>query len=83
MIRIISTPNNINLFFDESENKFFSENPTEIVKALDDNCNSSCLLDRMMAEGVKKMIKDTDGRIYQLLCNRVSVHIVRIRVSGY
>lgn len=81
MIRIMSTPNNINLFFDESENKFYSENPSEIVKAIDDDCNSSYLLDRMLAEGVKKMIKDADGKVYKLHTDKLSVHIVRIRVS--
>lgn len=81
MIRIMSAPNNINLFFDESENKFFSENPSEIIKSLEDDCNSPCLLDRMMAEGVKKMIQDTDGKIYQLHTDKLSVHIVRITIS--
>lgn len=78
----MSNASGINLFFNESENKFYSENPLEIMKSLDEDCNSSCLWDRMMAESIKKMIKDTDGRIYQLSCNSVSVHIVRIRVSG-
>lgn len=81
MIRIMSTPSNINLFFDESENKFFSENPSEIIKALNEDCNSPCLLDRMMAEGVKKMIKDADGRVYKLHTDKMSVHIVRITIS--
>lgn len=81
MIRIMSTPSNINLFFDESENKFYSENPSEIIKAIDDDCNSPYLLDRMMAEGVKKMIKDADGKVYKLHTDNLSIHIVRIRVS--
>lgn len=81
MIRIMSTAAGINLFFSESENKFFSENPSEIIKAIDDDCNSPCLLDRMMAEGVKKMIKDADGKVYKLHTDKLSIHIVRIRVS--
>lgn len=83
MIRIMSTATGINLFFNESENKFYSEDPSTIIKALDDDCNSSDLLDRMMAESVKKMIKDTDGKVYKLPSDKLSVHIVRIRVSQY
>ena len=82
MIRIMST-GAINLFFNESENKFYSEDPTIIIKALDDDCNSSDLFDRMIAESVKQMIKNADGKVYKLPSNKLSVHVVRIRVSQY
>ena len=82
MIRIMST-GTINLFFNESENKFYSEDPTIIIKALDNDCNSSCLLDRMLAESVKKMIQDADGKVYKIHTDKLSVHVVRIRVSQY
>ena len=77
----MSTPSNINLFFDESENKFFSENPSEIIKALDEDCNSSDLIDKMLAKSVKQMIKNADGKVYQLHTDNLSVHIVRITIS--
>lgn len=80
MLRIMST-GKVNLFFNESENKFYSENPEVIIKALDEDCNSSCLMDVMMANAVKKMIKDADGKVYKLHTDKLSVHIVRIRVS--
>ena len=83
MIRIMSTASGVNLFFNESENKFYSEDPTTLVKALDDDCNSPYLLDRMMAESVKQMIKSADGRVYKLPSDKLSVHVVRIRVSQY
>ena len=81
MIRIMSTGTGVNLFFNESENKFFSENPSEIIKSLDEDCNSSCLWDRMMAESVKKMIQDADGKVYKIHTDKLSIHIVRIRIS--
>lgn len=83
MIRIMSTASGVNLFFNESENKFYSEDPTTIIKALDDDCNSSFLIDRMMAESVKQMIKSADGKVYKLPSDKLSVHVVRIRVSQY
>ena len=81
MIRIMSTASGINLFFNESENKFYSENPSEIMKAIDDDCNSSDLFDRMIAESVKQMIKDADGKVYKIHTDKLSVHVVRIRIS--
>lgn len=83
MIRIMSTASGVNLFFNESENKFYSEDPSTIIKAIDDDCNSSSLMDRMMAESVKHMIKSADGKVYKLPSDKLSVHVVRIRVSQY
>lgn len=82
MIRIMSNASGINLFFNESENKFYSENPSEIIKSLDEDCNSPYLLDRMMAESVKKMIKDADGKVYKLHIDKMSIHVIRIRVAN-
>lgn len=80
MLRIMST-GKVNLFFNESENKFYSENPEVIVKALDEDCSGLCLMDVMMANAVKKMIKDTDGKVYKLHTDKMSIHIVRITIS--
>jgi hypothetical protein len=71
----------VNLFFNESENKFYSEDPKVIVKALDEDCNSPHWMDAMMANAVKKMIKDADGKVYKLHTDKLSVHIVRITIS--
>ena len=81
MMRIMSTATGVNLFFNESENKFYSENPSEIIKAIDDDCNSSDLFDRMIAESVKQMIKSADGKVYKIHTDKLSIHIVRIRIS--
>lgn len=80
MLRIMSK-GKVNLFFNESENKFYSENPKVIVNALDEDCNSSCLMDVMIANAVKKMIKDADGKIHEIHTDKMSVHIVRITIS--
>lgn len=80
-MRRIMSKGKVNLFFSESENKFYSENPEIIIKALDEDCNSSCFMDVMMANTVKKMIKDADGRIHKMHTDNLSVHIVRITIS--
>lgn len=80
MIRIMST-SKANLFFNESENKFYSEDPKVIVKALHEDCISSCVMVVRMANAVKQMIKDADGRIHKLPTDNLSVHIVRITIS--
>jgi hypothetical protein len=81
MKKIMST-GEVNLFFNESENKFYSEDPKVIINALDEDCNSSCFMDALMANAVKQMIKAADGRIYKMHPDKMSVHVIRIRVSG-
>ncbi len=80
MKRIMST-GEVNLFFNESENKFYSEEPKVITKALDEDCNSPCIMDALMAHAVKQMIKAADGRIYKMPTDKMSVHVIRIRIS--
>jgi hypothetical protein len=72
----------VNLFLNESENKFYSEDPKVIVKALDEDCNSPHWMDAMMANAVKKMIKDADGKVYQMHTDKLSVHVVRITIHN-
>lgn len=80
-MRRIMSKGKVNLFFNEAENKFYSEDPKVIVNALDEDCNSSCLMDVMMANAVKKMIKDSDGKIHKMQTDKMSVHVVRITIS--
>lgn len=80
-MRRIMTTGKVNLFFNESENKFYSEDPKAIIKALDEDCNGPHWLDAIIANDVKQMIKDADGRIHKLHTDNLSVHIVRITIS--
>lgn len=80
MLRIMSK-GKVNLFFSESENKFYSENPEVIIKALHEDCNSPHFMDALMANAVKQMIKDADGKIHKLPTDNLSVHIVIITIS--
>jgi hypothetical protein len=80
-MRRIMSKGKVNLFFNESENKFYSEDPKVIVNALDEDCNSPHFMDALMANAVKQMIKDADGKIHKMQTDNLSVHIVRIKVS--
>jgi hypothetical protein len=80
-MRRIMSKGKVNLFFNESENKFYSEDPKVIITALDEDCNSPHFMDALMANAVKQMIKDADGKIYKMHPDKMSVHVIRIRVS--
>lgn len=80
-MRRIMSKGKVNLFFNESENKFYSEDPKVIIKALDEDCNGPHWLDAIIANDVKQMIKDVGGRIYKMHTDNLSVHIVIITIS--
>jgi hypothetical protein len=80
-MRRIMSKGKVNLFFNESENKFYSEDPKVIINALDEDGNNPCLMNVLMATSVKKMINDADGEIHKMHTAKLSVHIVRITIS--
>ena len=77
MEKIMTTSEDINLYRHPETNRFYSENPKAIIKALEEDIKSDDLLASLCALSIKDMIKSADGRIYKIRENsNICVHIV-------